>query len=172
MGRLLRSAMSIAGFLLGDAALASDQPPPAHGREMGRLVDPNILEYSAKNVEIERAMQTARSTLQRFFQLGEAGIEGDYAVKIMLSDGDRVEHIWVGVPPDIGRDVGVIEGFLANEPTVPGYAIGDRIKFRIDDIEDWMINTGEVRFGGYTVRVMLKDLSPEQISEMNLVFRD
>ena len=162
MANMLKFVVAIIWCLTGGVAVASD----AQG---GKPVAENIVEYATGDVAMERAMQQARSTLSRFFELSQSGLKGDYLVKMRLSDGVHAEHIWVSVTAGNGE---LLEGYLANDPTVPGYLIGDVVTLRIDDIEDWMVNTGEVRFGGYTVRAMLKDLSPEQISEMNLIFRD
>ena len=40
------------------------------------------------------------------------------------------------------------------------------------DVEDWMINTGELMYGGYTVRTMLKDMPKEEADKYRPMFRD
>lgn len=54
---------------------------------------------------------------------------------------------------------------LANQPTTRGQRLGDPVSLRSENIEDWMINTGDARYWGYTVRVLLKHIPIEQRTE-------
>jgi len=67
----------------------------------------------------------------------------------------------------------VFVGLLANDP-VNGtkYKMGDRMEVASADVEDWMIQTDKLIYGGYTVRAMLKDMTPEQANKYRPRFRD
>lgn len=96
-------------------------------------------------------------------------MQGTYLLKMSLVGGGEVEHIWMEVT---GMRNGIFQGRLANDPLTPGYQAGDPVELAPEEIEDWMINTGEARFGGYTIRAMLGDLPAAQAEELQRQFRD
>jgi uncharacterized protein YegJ (DUF2314 family) len=70
--------------------------------------------------------------------------------------------------------------FFAPDETPPAaarkgemrYRAGDPVEVARDEIEDWMINTGDLRFGGYSVRAMLADMPARQAEALRRQFRD
>lgn len=141
----------------------------ASGRADGPPVDDNLRCYPPAQVRFAQARAKARATLPRFLGLADGGLRGVYLVKMRLVGGGEVENIWVEVA---GLRNGRFHGRLANDPVVPGYRAGDPVEVARDDIEDWMINTGDLRFGGYSVRAMLADMPARQAEALRRQFRD
>lgn len=135
----------------------------------GYAVDETLMNYPKGEVRFAAAAVKARATLPRFFELAKAGLPGVYLVKMRLEGGGEAEHIWVEVT-DMRH--GRFRGRLANDPIVPGYRAGDPVELARDEIEDWMINTGEARYGGYTIRAMLDDMPEAQAEALRRQLRD
>ncbi len=145
--------------------LAAGGAAQAGGTQFGS----DLMSYPAGVDRFAEAKRRAHATLPRFYELARAGLHGVYLVKMRLEGGGEVEHIWVEVT---GLRGSRFQGRLANDPIIPGYAAGDAVDLRRDEIEDWMINTGEVRYGGYSVRAMLDDMDQDQAEELRRQLRD
>jgi len=161
MPGFIKTALAIFGSIAAGGA--------AHAQGEARPSGDNLMEYPTGHAGLAEATRRARETLPRFFELAKAGLRGNYLLKMQLSGGGEVEHIWMEVT---GLRSGVFQGRLANDPVVPGYQLGDPVELAVDEVEDWMINTGEARFGGYTIRAMLGDMPPAQAEELRRQFRD
>jgi uncharacterized protein YegJ (DUF2314 family) len=157
--RLVRTAAAIFRGLTGGG----------HARAGGYQAGDDLMSYPAGDDRFAEAKRKAHATLPRFHELARAGLHGAYLVKMRLEGGGEVEHIWVEVT---GLRGGRFQGRLTNDPVVPGYSAGDPVELHRHEIEDWMINTGEVRYGGYTVRAMLDDKHPAQAEELRGQLRD
>jgi uncharacterized protein YegJ (DUF2314 family) len=129
----------------------------------------NIVRRPTLDPEMALANQQARATLPRFFELAKSGVEGRYLLKMRIGGDDSGEHVWMEVSDY--RD-GVFYGNLANDPLTPGYHAGDEVTLRSEDVEDWMVNTGKVRYGGYTIRVLLQSMAPEEQTALRAQLRD
>ena len=93
-----------------------------------------------------------------------------YSVKISIVQGGQTEHIWMEVDDYRG---GVFHGRLGNDPQLPGkHRFGDEMTVREADVEDWMVNTGEHRYGAYTIRVLLKQLPRREAEALRRQIRD
>jgi uncharacterized protein YegJ (DUF2314 family) len=160
MANLIRTALAMLGSLAAGGGAYAGEAHPSRD---------NLLGYPAGEARLAAAIRKARETLPRFFELANAGLKGTYLLKMSLSGGGEVEHIWMEVT---GMRDGIFQGRLANDPVTPGYKAGDPVELAMDDIEDWMINTGEARFGGYTIRAMLGDMPAAQAEELKGQFRD
>ena len=100
----------------------------------------------------------------------DAGTAGTATVKFPLTQNGETEHIWMQLT---GYSDGIFTGLLANDPVNGAkYKMGDAMKVAKADVEDWMINTGELMYGGYTVRAMLKDMPKDQADKYRAMFRD
>jgi len=147
-------------------------PPAAPGKSEldARPVKENVIAYHTSDSSMNAAKKKARQTLPRFLELVEAGTPGTYTLKFPLTQNGETEHIWMELRDH--RD-GTFIGLLANDP-VNGtkYKMGDRMEVAKADVEDWMINTGELMYGGYTVRAMLKDMPKEEADKYRPMFRD
>jgi len=164
----LRMALArVAGtfFARADAAgerAGSAGPSPA--------TNDNAACLPAGDAEIAAAMETARRTLPRFFELSRAGLRGAYLLKMSIEQAGEIEHIWMEI--DSYRD-GVFLGRLANDPRNPGrYRFGDEVGLRETDVEDWMIRTDTHRYGAYTIRALLKQMPPADAEALRRQIRD
>ncbi len=155
---------------------ADDKPLPIPDAAPGksatapRPIKENVVAYHTGDGSMNAARKTARATLPRFVELIDANAPGTYTVKFPLTQNGETEHIWMQLT---GHDKDGFSGLLANDP-VNGkkFKMGDRVEVAKADVEDWMVRTGEVMYGGYTVRVMLKDMPKEQADKLKAMFRD
>lgn len=62
---------------------------------------------------------------------------------------------------------GIFKGTLDNTPYyLKNIALGDVVEAKVDDVSDWMIIDGSNHVtGGYTVQVLLDDMSEEDRNE-------
>ena len=153
-----------------DKPVAIPDAAPGKSQTAPRPVKENVVAYHTGDNAMNAAKKKARETLPRFLELVHAGTEGTYTVKFPLTQNGETEHIWMQLTDY--RD-GTFAGLLANDP-VNGtkYKMGDRMEVAKADVEDWMVNTGELMYGGYTVRAMLKDMPPEEAEKYRPMFRD
>ncbi len=89
-----------------------------------------------------------------------------FTVKVPVSDGEHVEHMWLMPVVDLGH---AVRGTINNEPDrVTGVRIGEVREFAKDEISDWMyIDNGHL-VGGYTLRAMYNSASPEERATLEL----
>lgn len=161
MANLIKTALAmLAGLAAGGGAYAEKRADQS---------DDNLMGYPAGEARLAEATRKARETLPRFLHLAKSGLHGAYLLKMRLAGGGEVEHIWMEVT---GVRKGIFQGRLANDPVTPGYKAGDPVELAPDEIEDWMISTGETRYGGYTIRAMLGDMPAAQAEELKRQFRD
>lgn len=113
------------------------------------------------------ATAKARSTLDEFKSALEERKPNTerYAVKVGFPYGkDSREHIWVKDPEFKGDTV---SGRIMNEPVdVPNLKFGQPVNPPAADISDWMYVEGGVLRGGFTMRVLLDKMSPEEKQKM------
>jgi len=116
MSRLVKSALAIlGGVAAGGGAYAEGGARPAGD---------NLMQYPAGDAGLAEATRRARESLPRFFELAETGLRGTYLLKMQLSGGGEVEHIWVEVT---GMRNGIFQGRLANDPVVPATSSATRL---------------------------------------------
>jgi len=88
-----------------------------------------------------------------------------YAVKVGFPYGkDGREHIWMREPKLSETSV---TGKIMNEPVdVTDLKFGQETTAPIQDISDWMYVENGVMRGGYTMRVLLDKMAPEEKTKM------
>jgi uncharacterized protein YegJ (DUF2314 family) len=113
------------------------------------------------------AVAKARATLGDFKTALDERKPGRerYAVKVGFAYGnDDREHIWVRDPEFSGD---VVKGRIMNEPVdVTNLKFGQSVTAPAVDISDWMYVESGVLRGGYTMRVLLDKMSPEERTKM------
>lgn len=147
-------------------------PPAEPGRSATapRQVNDNVVAYHTGDDRMNLAKVRGRETLPRFLELMDRKTPGNYVVKFPLTQNGETEHIWLQID---GRRGSTFTGRLANTPVNGSrYKIGDRLSVSQDQVEDWMITSGDLIYGGYTARVAIADLPPERAEAMNKRFRD
>ncbi|MCH7861730.1 MAG: DUF2314 domain-containing protein, partial [Proteobacteria bacterium] len=68
-------------------------------------------------------------------------------------DGDMTEFIWVNVTAIEGDE---IHGELGNNPVdLENLKIGDSLRVKLTDLNDWLYTDGDELVGGFTTKVLM-----------------
>ncbi|MDQ0591769.1 uncharacterized protein YegJ (DUF2314 family) [Chryseobacterium ginsenosidimutans] len=137
-------------------------------RKLEREGEPDVLYVENADNEMNSAIAKAKETFPEFekaFQENNPNFENfTIKQKFETSDGGG-EHIWIG---DLKFKDGQYSGVVQNEPVdVKQIKLGDSIKVSLADISDWMYIDKKVVKGGYTVKVLRKQMSQEERSAMD-----
>lgn len=129
----------------------------------------NIFWMDGEEPKMVAAMQRARATFRRFRQALErragrrAAPLDDAAVKVFFSDPhdpESGEHMWVNEIRFHGKRM---TGILCNDPDgVPDLSCGDEVSFTEDRVSDWYYVAAGVAQGGYTIKLLLKQMSEQE----------
>ncbi len=92
------------------------------------------------------------------------------SVKAPFADGGRptrtdreVEHMWIG---EVDFDGQFITGELLNSPNeLKTYHVGDSVRLRLDEIDDWMYVIEGEAFGAYTVNLIRSRMGKRERQE-------
>ncbi|RYE09315.1 MAG: DUF2314 domain-containing protein [Hyphomicrobiales bacterium] len=118
------------------------------------------------------AIAAARATLPEFWvHFANPGKdEGDFHLKVGITEGGQVEHLWCD---EILGDWRGASCVIANEAEIlRTVGLGDRILVNADAISDWMyIVDGKIR-GARTLRAMLPHLTPEEAAAYEQLLLD
>ena len=150
-------------LMLGGCAQDTHHPL---GRSVTRTrVEPDVYQVKDDDRLVDQATRHARATVRRFIMaLGHpAPGQHDFAVKkLFISRGDA-EHIWL---KDIHYEGGRFYGSVDNQPEkIKSIRVGERESVNPDEISDWLYIENGHLVGGYTLRVLADELSPEQKAE-------
>jgi uncharacterized protein YegJ (DUF2314 family) len=150
------------------AAEVNKEPPKS--ADDHRVISDNVVAYTTANEALAAAKEKGRETLPRFVSLMKSGMKATFTVKFPLTQNGHTEHIWLQV--DDMKD-GKFIGRLANKPVNGSkYQIGQVMTVASADVEDWMVRTSDVIYGGYSTRYALKDIPKPQAELMVRMFRD
>lgn len=126
--------------------------------------DDKVVNVARDDPDMTAAIKQARAGLDDFLKLAEAPAAGTdgYKLKVMVRDGDAVEHFWV-IP--FRRTEKGFEGTLANEPqAVSNVVAGQTIQFGREDISDWGYTRDGHQVGSFTVCAMFKQMPKEDVA--------
>ena len=126
-----------------------------------------VINVDDSNVEMNKAIETARTTFPQFLKNWKSMPNDGASIKFGLPTKDgSVEHIWFE-PIEINDDT--VKATCGNDPVnVEGLKLGDVRTFKRSEITDWMILSGNRCYGGYTVRVLVK-MEPENAPPLEFV---
>jgi len=126
-----------------------------------------VVSIDDSNVEMNKAIETARTTFPQFLKNWKSMPNDGASIKFGLPTNDgSVEHIWFE-PIEISDDT--VKATCGNDPVnVDGLKLGDVRTFKRSEITDWMILSGKRCYGGYTVRVLVK-MEPENAPPLEFV---
>jgi len=162
----------IAGLALA-ATLFAAAPALSQDDVNSRSKDDPVVYFAPDDKAMNAAMAEAKTTLSHFWLLlGSDEIVAETgSVKIAFPvKGGGKEYMWVG---ELRRDKGVIRGVLNNTPEMDvGVREGDAVVVKPEDVVDWIYVRNGKMYGGYTIRVMLKDLPPARAQEMDELLSD
>lgn len=112
---------------------------------------------------MDRAVRKARDTHKTFIaalQQPKPGYRNFSVKKGFPTPGGGQEHIWVSNPKWDGT---VFRGKIGNEPVdTKAVALGDVVAVKPEELSDWMYLDGPKLVGGYTVRVLHFQGTPEE----------
>jgi uncharacterized protein YegJ (DUF2314 family) len=133
------------------------------GREVTRVPgDAAMFAVKEDDAQMERATRHARRTVREFITALNHPVAGerDFQVKKLFVQGNAAEHIWLANVKFTGnRFVGEVD----NKPvSIKGLKVGTRVSVNPDEITDWSyVHNGHL-VGGYTIRVLYSELSPQE----------
>lgn len=92
----------------------------------------------------------------RFSEIPKQSLLG----RVLGQEGSEVvEHMWV---KDVEFDGTEVRGMLLNQPnTMRTLQQGQSVAVAFEDVEDWLYAMDGVAYGGFTVDVIRKNMSPE-----------
>ena len=145
----------------------------AGAQPLGANVEPTIVEprpytiiyVPPEDAEMNRAIEAATSTLPQFYARLASPQRGDdeFMIKFDILPGDDTEFVWA---TDLDRSRLPMTGRLLNRPEHTDHRIGQRVTIAEADIIDWTYRRGRVMQGGYTNRVLLERMPPDEAETM------
>jgi uncharacterized protein YegJ (DUF2314 family) len=126
----------------------------------------------ADDVEMNAAMAKARETLPQFWQEFNHPAQGEmnFCLKVRIRDGKEVEHFWVA---NLEKKDEKTFGLINNDPDlVHNVKLGDRIEIPDTDISDWTYMRDGKIVGNYTLRVLFKQMSADEVQKYKAMLAD
>jgi len=135
----------------------SEMREQLRGRDPLDLFDqtrhPPVVPVSSDDPRLKAAVAKARRRWPAFVRAFEQREpEQSFSVKARMGQGDCIEFMWLSVT---GLENGIIYGRLDNDPIeLTSLRCGDRVRVRVNDLNDWLFTDGEVMQGGFTIEVL------------------
>ncbi|PDQ21664.1 hypothetical protein CN311_08315 [Mesorhizobium sanjuanii] len=149
----------ILSLMLALAPVSAEAQDPSQG-------DDGVVAVAPDDPDMAAATAQARASLDEFLALSQTPPPGTdtFKLKVMIKDANVTEHFWV-IP--FQRTETGFGGILANEPqAVRNVAAGQYIEFNRDDISDWGYTRNGHQVGSFTVCVMFKSMSKQEVDYM------
>lgn len=127
--------------------------------------EPDMYALQSSDPEMNAAIAKAQSTfneLEEAFKSDRYPAES-FIIKVKFPTDEGHEHIWM---TDITLTDSAFYGIVSNLPnSTTEVELGDTVQIRKEMITDWIYSDqGKLR-GGYTLRVLLDRMSPEERKE-------
>lgn len=126
----------------------------------------DLVFFSPSDAKMNAAIKQARETLPVFWAKVDAHDPAisDEMVKVGLPNAhDGLEHIWMTVE---SHSTLTVRGRLANDPVdLPQLRYRDRLAVETSKISDWAYTKAGKQYGGFTLRAMLDQATPDQRRE-------
>lgn len=129
---------------------------------------PNILWLDGSDAEMAAAVREAQRTFDdyRAALAPTAPAVDDCGVKVFFpsqQDPSAGEHMWVN---EVAFGPNGMVGTLCNDPGwVRGLRCGDGVPFTLDRVSDWFFVSGGILHGGFTLKLLFQQFTPEQFAE-------
>jgi len=150
-------------LMAGCAAQRVEHPIAREIRRTG--VKHEIFRIEDKDAQMRQAVSEARKTVPVFIAALKHPAKGqhDFEVKKPFAKNGEVEHIWLS---DVEYSGHRFHGLVDNHPSkIKGLKFGDRVSVNPDEISDWVFVDHGRMVGGYTIRCLCRNLTPEQRKE-------
>jgi uncharacterized protein YegJ (DUF2314 family) len=150
-------------LIAGCAAQRVEHPLAREIRRTG--VQPEIFRIEDRDAQMHKAVSEARRTVGVFIAALKHPAKGQHDFEVKkpcLKDGE-VEHLWLSEVEFSGNR---FHGRVDNRPRkITGLKFGDRVSVNPEEISDWAFVDNGKLVGGYTIRVLSQNLSPERRKE-------
>jgi uncharacterized protein YegJ (DUF2314 family) len=167
---LFREVYERSEFLTGPAGtLVIEETSEAEARTGGPSGAGKMMELQDRAVLIDHddpvmvgVIAFARESLGHFWQVFEKRENGEdsFSLKVRIIDENSREFFWL---VDLKRKDGQIFGTIDNDPNfVKNVLGGQRIPVPEGDIVDWMYNRAGKMVGNFSLRVLARQMAPEQ----------
>jgi uncharacterized protein YegJ (DUF2314 family) len=124
---------------------------------------PDYVRSKDDDATMDRAVKKARETQKTFvaaLQNPKPTHRGFAVKKGFPTPGGGEEHIWIGQPKWDGKQ---FRGTIDNEPVdTKAVKLGDTVTVKPEELSDWMYLDGKKVIGGYTLRVLHFQSTPEE----------
>ena len=128
--------------------------------------DPEYFRIQNEDMAMRKAVQDARNSVGTFvaaIQHRTAAQRG-FEVKKPFVQGTEVEYIWLS---DVTFSGNRFHGKVDNHPVkITSLKMGEKVSVNPDEISDWAYVDHGYLVGGYTIRVLYKELSPKRRKEL------
>jgi len=152
--------------MAGGCASTHRMDNPVARETIRQGTNPEVFRIKDKDEAIHQAVLTARKTVGTFIAALQhpTATQRDFEVKKPFVQGAEKEHIWLSEVTFSGN---LLHGRVDNTPIkIKGVKIGDRVSVDPNKISDWAYVDNGNLVGGYTIRVLYKELSPERKKEL------
>jgi uncharacterized protein YegJ (DUF2314 family) len=123
------------------------------------------------DAEMNAAIAKARETLPRFWEASDhPGQNTAFCLKVKITEGKEVEHFWM---EKVEKKDGKIFGDIGNDPEfVHNVKLGDHIEIPEADISDWLYMHDGKMVGNYTIRVLFKHMSADEVAKYKAILAE
>jgi uncharacterized protein YegJ (DUF2314 family) len=121
--------------------------------------------FKGETASMKAAIEEAKKTYPLFEQnifAGEPGTD-HFAIKMIFRGDDSDDYLWL---TDLHKKDGVLYGVLYDAPLKAGnIKTGDTLKIEKKRVSDWVYAENGKMMGGYTIRVIYKNMSAAEKKE-------
>ncbi len=149
-------------ILIASLAFTACDSKKSNNDTVRREGQPDYVHVADKDPEMDKAIQTARESVDTFIAAlkAPAAGQGNFTVKKPFKDGEQVEHIWLS---NASFDGTQFSGRVDNEPVdVKNVKMGQTTTAAKDETSDWFYIENGKLIGGYTIRVLYSQMSPAE----------
>ena len=117
---------------------------------------------SSTDTGLEAAIEQARASLDTFIEkIGTPGADRTFiAMKVRFTPpGESPQDIWVD---EVTYIDGILRGTMGDDIPALKLEAGEEVTIDEEDILDWMIVENGKLVGGYTIRLAVQRMSPEE----------
>lgn len=136
------------------------------------FAEDQVIDFARDDTEMNAAIDKARAALPQFWErfADPAANEGDFSLKLGISDDVGTEHFWCGEIEGSAKSATCV---IANEPVnVHTVAYGERVKVDPDIISDWLYYRDGKMVGAETLRVMLPHLEKKEAARLRALLAE
>lgn len=122
----------------------------------------NVYQINSDDKEMNEAIERARKSIDDFISRlnSYAGGGENFELKARFEENGENEHLWL---KNLSYENGFFKGVIANNPVIlREYTYGQDVFVPLKDVTDWMIIDNGVMKGGYTIKVLLNNMSEEE----------